>query len=185
MASNMIKLFKKIKTHKKQIAINSVVAVAYVLSTLSMTLFIAYLLYINTDLAAIPVDGGSSTGVSDQSAGYMRLTGYLIAFVMSIVSLAIFICLPYLIATTYSSFVRWIMRVLKLPRKLVQFSLLKMIIMSLPLIGFSVLPMFTQNTNLLSALMIINLICSVVAIALVYIHHRLAKRHKLPLAKVW
>lgn len=177
-----------IRGHRKEILINLPAAIAYLLSIVSFLLLFAFifdaLLPAVTPVKEVIVGGGTN-GVNEVSPSQQMATYVLTGLVLAI-SVVIMVTLPYYLARTYARGVKRLMKLMRLPQTNQQLMLLKLVIFSVPLAGFTVAILIVpQVTYVLAALTVVNLVCCVIAILLTILHAYLVYQRKLDLSRVW
>ncbi len=177
-----------VSDHRKEILVNLPAAIAYLLSIVSFVLLFAFVFDVMsppaTPIKEVVVSGGAN-GLNEVSVSQQVAT-YVLASFMLAISVALMVTLPYYLARTYARGVRRLMRLLRLPQTSQQLMLLKLMIFSVPLVGFTVaILVVPQVTYTLAALTVVNLMCCVAAILLTIFHAYIVYRHKLVVSRVW
>ena len=182
---------KNRRVRKAFILVNSFGMVGYVCTLVAWTLFVAVILLIVMQSSVVtlpsePTIQSGGTGVATESPFAAKVFAYLITTVIVVLSVAIFVTLPYFIAKVGSRFLRRGLKMLHITPAKRNVFFAKCVVIIIPLLGFIGITLGNDPVDMtIPAVHIATILAGLLAIGSFLLQIVIARSLDVPSRDVW
>ncbi len=183
---------KNRRVRKAFILVNSFGIIGYACTLVAWTLFIAIVLMLlmQSSVVTVPpetiLQEGSTTGAAAESPAVAKVFAYIITAIIVVLSIAIFVALPYFIAKVGSRFLRRSLKLLHISPAKRNMFFAKCIATIVPLLGFVVITFLSEPVDMtIPAVHIATILAGLLAIGSFLLQIVIARALSVPSKDVW
>lgn len=178
------------KLPKRIIAANSLGAAGYLLTLASWALFLAVLLLLLADSSVITVptevSQAAAPEVSSDIAGFARILSYALAVIAALVTVGIFITLPYFVGKYLSRGLRRLLLAVNIIPTFRSVFVTKILTLAIPAVGFFAMNAALQPVSMtFAAISIAAFFATLLAITLFSLQLFVARYLRLNAKSIW